>query len=67
MSDPRKLKASIDWMTWVFGPGLPPYTADFTTADLTEAVLLANPTSMEVVTLLQPNLLTLIPTILTLK
>lgn len=42
LSDPRKLKASIDWMTWVFGPGLPPWTADFTTADLTEAVSLAN-------------------------
>ena len=38
----RKLKDMIDWMTWVYGPGLPPYTANFTTPALVEAVSLAH-------------------------
>ena len=42
MSEARMLKQKIDWMTWVYGPGLPPYQADFTTPELTEAVQLAN-------------------------
>lgn len=41
-NEARALKSKIDWMTWVYGPGLPPFIANFTTANLTEAVALAN-------------------------
>jgi len=41
-NEARMLKQKIDWMTWVYGPGLPPFIADFTTPELTEAVNLAN-------------------------
>lgn len=41
-NEARMLKSKIDWMSWVYGPGLPPYTANFTTPELVEAVNLAN-------------------------
>ena len=42
MNEARMLKSKIDWMTWVYGPGLPPIIANFTTPELTEAVNLAH-------------------------
>ena len=41
-SEARRLIEKIDWMTWIYGPGLPPYTANFTTPELVEAISLAN-------------------------
>ena len=41
-SEARRLKDKIDWMTWIYGPGLAPYEANFTTPELVEAVSLAN-------------------------
>ena len=41
-SEARALKSKIDWMTWIYGPSLPPVIANFNTADINEAVELAN-------------------------
>ena len=41
-SQAKDIIKKIDWVKWIEGPGLPPVTANFTTAEEKDALKLAN-------------------------